>query len=100
MLTPAGNWFASISAMRACKASSTSDGFSPLRISTMPNTASSLSSCPTRPCRGSPVSAMLARSRTRIGVPPRCPTTTLPMSAGERIRPTPRIRNCCWPRST
>ena len=31
---------------------------------------------------------------------PRCATTTLPMSAGERIRPTPRIRNCCCPRST
>ena len=49
---PSAGSLAFSAATRSLTAASTSDGFSPLRISTMPVTISSSSSCPTRPWRG------------------------------------------------
>ncbi|MNN19334.1 hypothetical protein D3C81_1325730 [compost metagenome] len=81
-------------------ASSTIDGFSPLRITTMPETISSSSSCPISPCGGAEPTFTSAMSLTRIGVPFFSLTTTLAMSAEVRKLPSERSRNCCRPCAT
>ncbi len=82
---------------RCFSAASTTDGFSPFRISTMPVTTSSSLSCPSIPWRGTAPTVTCATSLTRIGVPPREATTTLPMSSADRSKPMPRTRYCCAP---
>ena len=77
---------------------SSSEGFSPLRISTRPFTMSSVSSWPTRPCTGALASLTDAMSCTRIGTPlPLSPTTTRSISAEVLNVPSERTRNCWRP---
>ena len=88
------------SAIRALTALSTTLGFSPLRITTMPVTTSSSRSWPTVPKGGTAPIFTWATSRTRMGVLPRVATTMLPMSSADLSRPRPRIAYCCAPCAT
>ena len=82
--------------MAALTPLSTSLGFSPRRISTMPSTLPDLSFTPKIPVCG--VAPILTRpmSRMKTGMPLVALTTMFSMSAMERINPTPRTTIPCW----
>src|SRR5438132_1324160 len=97
MRTPGGRmpWFSC--SILACSASRTTDGFSPRRMSTMPSTASGSWSRVTTPRRGKAPTVTRARSRMRIGIPPRAATTTCSMSPASASAPRPRTTYCSSP---
>ena len=75
---------------------STSLGFSPRRISTMPSTPPEVSLTPKMPVWGAAPIVTRPISRTKTGTPAADFTTMFSMSSTDWIRPIPRTtRDCC-----
>ena len=79
---------------------STTDGFCPRRMSTMPSTVSYEAARLTTPWRGAQPSRISATSRTCTGVPSWVATRVAPTSASDENSAVLRTTNCSAPRSS